>query len=254
MDEQHSGLGAYRLFGAQSHDKVVAFHWPYPPARIAPLLPDGLVPDVFESNAWVGLVASVRAVRPRRGLPPPPWFGSWREVSVRTHVRGPDGSGGIYCLSVLTDRRAPRWLQRSVGVPARRGRIHLAVGGNVVVYEVQRRRLRSEIAVEVGDPLPPERTGAVERFVSGERRRYGAGRHGLWVVEEETHADDLYLAEPLHLEDDLVAASGAGAPDAAPVVLYRGRMEVRASRRIPFSAPRAASKLRFLPPPALPPA
>src|SRR6185503_19126033 len=42
---------------AQTWQHVLFAHWPVPAATIAPLLPRGAEPDVFDDQAWLSVVA-----------------------------------------------------------------------------------------------------------------------------------------------------------------------------------------------------
>src|SRR3954447_6518408 len=83
-----AGRGVMR----QSWRELLFLHWAFDPDVIRPLIPPGLDLDVFEGQAYVGLVPfTMTGVRPV-GLPPVRWLSNFHETNVRTYVhrRGRD--------------------------------------------------------------------------------------------------------------------------------------------------------------------
>ena len=77
-------------------------HWPVPPEALARALPAAFVPDLFEGEAWIGVVPfRMEAVR-LRGLPAVPGLSAFPELNVRTYVRRRDrpGVSGVYFFSL----------------------------------------------------------------------------------------------------------------------------------------------------------
>jgi uncharacterized protein YqjF (DUF2071 family) len=74
-------------------------HWPMPPEVLRPLIPPGLDLDLFDGDAWLGIVPfRMEDVAPH-GLPAPPFAGAFPELNVRTYVRR-RGIGGVWFLSL----------------------------------------------------------------------------------------------------------------------------------------------------------
>src|SRR6478672_7239392 len=57
------------------------------------------VVETFDGSAWVGLVPFEMQVRPPR-VAPVPWLSNFPETNVRTYVRAPDGTTGVWFLSL----------------------------------------------------------------------------------------------------------------------------------------------------------
>jgi uncharacterized protein YqjF (DUF2071 family) len=114
------------------HDLLFA-HWRVDPAQLAAKIPAPLTLDLFEGDAWVGVVPfSMTNVSPR-GVPALPKVSAFPELNVRTYVRVGDKPGVFFfsldaanALAVL----AARWLFRlpyyraSMSVEAREEAIH----------------------------------------------------------------------------------------------------------------------------------
>jgi len=70
-------------------------HWPFDPAEVQVALPADLTVDTFDGQAWVGLVPFQMEVQLPGGVPIPR-EGQFPETNVRTYVRGPDGTPGVW--------------------------------------------------------------------------------------------------------------------------------------------------------------
>jgi len=87
----------------QEWHHVQFFHWPVDESVVASLLPDGLIPDVFDGNAWISIVAfRVKGMRLKK-MPLPAYLANFEEINLRTYVVH-NGLPGIYMLSIETDK------------------------------------------------------------------------------------------------------------------------------------------------------
>lgn len=79
---------------------LLFLHWPVDPALIAARLPPGLQVDVYQGQAWLGIVPFfMDRVRPS-GLPPVPWLSWFLELNVRTYVHDEQGNPGVWFFSL----------------------------------------------------------------------------------------------------------------------------------------------------------
>ncbi len=213
---------------------AVFLHWRIPEAVAASFMPPGVVPDVFDGSAWVGLIGfRMQGAGLGRG-PGIPYFGSFNEINVRLYSREPDGRRGVVFLSLDASRLAVVLAARAAGIPyvwsrarfAGAGPARAAGGGGAgcrgggtagtAGYSVRRFRggARSDFAVsadpdaEATDPLSVHLTarfGLHTRFRG--RTLYVPNAHSPWT---------LYRAQVTLLEDELVGAAGidvAGPPE-----------------------------------------
>ncbi|HWC31582.1 MAG TPA: DUF2071 domain-containing protein, partial [Actinomycetota bacterium] len=90
----------------QSWNVATWLHWPYDPAAISHVVPDGLELDTFEGNAYVGLVPFVIENQRLAGTPAIPWLSRARETHLRTYVTAPDGARGSYFFYLENERLA----------------------------------------------------------------------------------------------------------------------------------------------------
>lgn len=185
-------------------------HWRVDAALVAPLLPNGIVPDVFDGSAWIGLIPFRMLDTALAGAPKVPYFGSFTEVNVRLYGVDAHGNRGVVFTSLEASRLAAVLVARAAfGLPYFWASAHTSQAGRTMSYESRRldaghaatrivSRI-SEIPVE-GDPLADHLTARWRLFVQrGDRTFVQANRHAPWP---------LLHAELLELDDGLLAASG----------------------------------------------
>lgn len=202
---------------------VVFLHWRADPAAVAPLLPPRTRPDTHDGVTWVGLV-HFRMRRLGFGpLPGLPWLGSFAETNVRLYSVDDEGRRGVMFRSLDADRMLPVLAARGVAAlpydwsPSTvSGRV---AEGEEIAYSCTRRfpgprGVSARTRVRTGAPLAVP--GELEHFLTARwalhtRRPLGTVRwrndHPRWP---------LHHAELLELDENLIAAAGAGPPSGPP--------------------------------------
>jgi uncharacterized protein len=189
-------------------------HWAVDPADVAPLMPRGVRPDVFDGATYVGLVPfrMVDAGLGRRH--PTPYLGTFLECNVRLYSVDDEGRHGV----VFRSLEATRWF---TGMSARWGyrlpytwaRMHVKQRGERWWWRSDRRYPRGggamRLTVDVGEPIEPT---PLEVFYTA---RWGlhstlAGRT-VWTPNEH-EPWPLHEAHIVELEEDLIARAGLGVP------------------------------------------
>jgi uncharacterized protein YqjF (DUF2071 family) len=96
----------------QKWRELLFLHWPIEAEQVQASLPPGLTVDLFEGQAWLGLVPfRMRAIRPRF-LPVVPHLSYFLETNVRTYVRDDKGRPGVWFYSLDANRRIAVWAAR----------------------------------------------------------------------------------------------------------------------------------------------
>ena len=80
------------------HDLLFA-HWPVAPESIAAKIPASLELDLFDRQAWLGIVPFHMTNVAPRAFPALPWLSAFPELNVRTYVRVGD-KPGVYFFSL----------------------------------------------------------------------------------------------------------------------------------------------------------
>jgi uncharacterized protein YqjF (DUF2071 family) len=198
---------------------VTFLHWRYDPALISTLLPSGLVPDTLDGVTYVGLVP----FRMRS-------YGEFLETNVRVYSVDPQGRRGTVFLTMESDRLPWVLASRAAGLPYAWSRMSLVRDTHQLEYRSARRwpfrpAAGSEIRVRVGNPIEG---GPLEHFLTARWRLHHSVPGVLLAAPLSHDRWPLHTAELLHLDEQLIAASGLPAPTEPPVsVLYspsvRGR-------------------------------
>jgi uncharacterized protein YqjF (DUF2071 family) len=221
-----------RTVFTQGWRDVTFLHWAVDPGLVAPLLPEGTVPDVLDGATYVGLIP----FRMRRiGLlrtPGLPWVGSFAETNVRLYSVDAQGRRGVVFRSLEAERLLPvlaaRWVAR---LPYLWARMAVRRDGDLLTYTSARRwpgpsGAGCRIAVRVGGPLPDP--GPLPRFLTARWGLHRPGSRGPVYWPNEHPEWPLHAAELVSLEESLLVPAGvsgiAGAPDS---VLFSPGVDVR---------------------------
>ncbi|GAA3733398.1 DUF2071 domain-containing protein [Streptomyces tremellae] len=214
---------------------LAMLHWAVDPARVAPLLPAGTVPDLHEGAAYVGLIAFRMERVGWFRLPGVPYFGTFPEVNVRLYSVDARGRRGVVFRSLDASRLVPVLVARAaLRLPYQWARMRVRRAGDVLTYTSGRRLpgpvgAAARISVRAGGPLAEPTP--LEHFLTarwalhttlGGRLAHLPNTHPRWP---------LHRAELLDCRETLVEAAGLPAPSGPPAsVLYSPGVPVRFGR------------------------
>jgi uncharacterized protein YqjF (DUF2071 family) len=187
-------------------------HWRIAPEVVAPLLPDGTRPDVFDGSSWVGLIP-FRLTEAAFGRGPAlPYVGSFPETNVRLYSVDASGRRGVVFRSLESARLAfvlgARW---TLGLNYTWARMRMERRGDRITYTSRRRwpsprGARTRIVVEVGRTVVQD--DPLADFLTA---RWGlhTRKFGQTVYLPNTHQSwPLVTAELVDLDDELLAVAG----------------------------------------------
>lgn len=212
-------------------DTLTFLHWSYDPKVIQQFLPDGLHVETHDDRAWVGLVPFAMVVRPPR-LPTLPWISRFWETNVRTYVTAPDGTRGVWFLSLDAARLAAVVAGRlTYAMPYHWSKMSVERDGDEILYQCRRRwpgptPATSSVRVRIGDRFTTSELTPFDHFLTARWRLY-ADRGRLSSALAEHDPWELRHAEVLDCDDGLVAAAGLPAPSGPPVAHWSEGTEVR---------------------------
>lgn len=196
----------------QRWEEVAFLHWRVDAARVAPLLPAGTTPDVFDGSSWVGLIPFRMVGAGLLTGPAVPWLGTFAETNVRLYAVDTTGRRGVVFRSLDASRLAVVIGARlAFGLPYCWARMQVRRVGRDIEYTTLRRLprggcpgahivVRPEAVAVRADSLAhflTARWGLHTRWVR--RRLYVPNEHATWP---------LHTASLQHLDDDLVGAAG----------------------------------------------
>lgn len=228
-------------------DLLTFLHWPYPPDVVQALLPKGLTVETFDDGspggpqAWVGLVPFMMEARLPKG-PAIPGVSRFCETNVRTYVTAPDGSRGVWFLS-LDATKLPAVIAARQGfrLPYYWSEMTFSQDGAEVRYDCRRRwpdgdrlgrkaavvKPESTVRMRVGEAIAPDQVTPFENYLSARWRLYSAYPRQLRYALAWHEPWPLHRAEVLELDDHLMEAGGLPRPEGEPVCHWSPGVEVR---------------------------
>ena len=208
----------------QRWQRASFLHWPFAPDDVQRMLPAGLEVDTFDGLAWVGLVAFEMVDIAPAGFPAVPRLGTFPETNVRTYVKGPDGSPGVWFHSLDADRLLPVLVARGVyRLPYFWSRMRIDETASGVRY-VSRRRwpgppgVGGPIEIEIGDPIHD--VGEQDAFLTARWRLFTTVKQRIWSAGVAHPPWPLHEARATEVSVDLLSAAGYARPVGAPVARY----------------------------------
>ena len=215
----------------QTWRDVTFLHWRYEPDGVRKLLPADLQLDLFNGEAWVGLVPFFISGLTLPSAPAVPWLSNFAETNVRTYVIDRHGRRGVWFFS-LDAARLPAVIaaRAAYALPYFWARMRVDRRGESVRYTSKRRfgpKAASRIEVQIGEPLssPTE----LEVFLTARFRLYAKRFGGIVKADVEHPPWPLHRASVVHIEQTLVSAAGLAHPQSPPLVHFAHRVDVRAA-------------------------
>lgn len=211
-------------------------HWPISPRAMAGALPPGLAPDLWEGEAWLGVVPFRMPILQIRGAPNVAPFTSLTEINVRTYVTV-GSKPGVYFFSLdadnpITVQAARLWYN----LPYFNARFacDFAVKDGSVRYQMRRADPRARPAAFVADyhpvgPARPAAPGSLADWLTARYALYVLDRRGHLTRGEVAHAPwPLAPAEAEIRENTMAAAHGLTLPDTPPLLHFSRRLDTLA--------------------------
>lgn len=207
--------------GFQKWRSLLFMHWTVPVAELRPLLPEMLELDLFEGQAYVGVVPfAMEAVRPW-WCPESLGF-SFLETNVRTYVVY-DNQPGVYFLSLEAASRIAVWAARRFwSLPYYFANMSMRQDGDVTRYVTKRSRtgVTHQVSYRVGESLGPSQPDSLEFFFLERYLLFAERRRELLVGQVHHSPYPAKSAEILQVNDDLMEAAGLPATDQLPVLAH----------------------------------
>lgn len=128
----------------QTWNNLLFSHWPIPSKIIKEHLPSSLEVDLFDGQAWVGIIPFYVNHMRIRGLPSIPYFHAYVELNVRTYVTY-KGTPGIYFFSL----DANKWMHvigAKIGafLPYRYASMDMKEENHIIHFYSRRKHTKSE--------------------------------------------------------------------------------------------------------------
>ena len=212
------------------HDLLFA-HWPVSSRELRELVPAGLELDIFDTQAWVGVVPFRMTNVAPRATPALPFVSAFNELNVRTYVTR-DDKRGVYFFSLDADSQLAVTVARTMfRLPYYLARIALNVNGDEVQYAS--RRTSGDARAELETTYRP--TGPTFEPLPGTLEYFLTERYCLYTVDEEFKAYRLeihhrrWALQPAEAEIDvntMADAAGVRLPAMRPLLHFSRRQDM----------------------------
>jgi len=209
------------------HDLLFA-HWPVDRRILEVRLPTSCALDLFDGQAWLGIVAFEMSNVAPRALPALPWLSTFPEINVRTYVLV-DGKPGVYFFSLDATNPLAVWSARTFfHLPYHTAAIDVVRRGGSIEYSSRRRNANAAfdaIYRPVGPVVEPRR-GSLEHFLTERYCLYTVDRaHRLMRCDIHHPPWPLQRATADIRCNTLADAAGIRLPDVAPAVHFSKRQD-----------------------------
>jgi uncharacterized protein len=212
------------------HDLLFA-HWPVSVRELRERVPAGLELDLFDSQAWLGIVPFHMTNVAPRFTPNIPFVSSFNELNVRTYVAR-DGKPGVYFFSLDADSHLAVSVARSMfHLPYFAARMSVQVQGDTIQYASRRTSdgARAELSVSYRP------SGRVFEALRGTLEHFLTERYCLYTVDGsfKAHRLDIHhppwplqMAEAEISVNTMAEAAGIRVPEVRPVLHFAKRQDM----------------------------
>ena len=214
------------------HDLLFA-HWPVDARALRERIPPGLELDLFEGQAWLGVVPFDMTNVAPRFVPAVPGISAFPELNVRTYVTV-GGKAGVYFFSLDAESALAVKLARAMlKLPYYTASIDVTRQGGWVDYWSERLADNDAAPAEFEGRYRP--IGPVQQARPGSLEYFLTERYCLYNVDDEFKAYrleihhppwDLQVAEADITLNTMADAAGIRLPSMAPLVHYSRRQDV----------------------------
>jgi uncharacterized protein YqjF (DUF2071 family) len=222
----------------QTWADLAFIHWPFPPEAVRSLVPRELELDLFDGQAWVGIVPfTMRGIR-ARGLPPIPGLSAFHELNVRTYVHA-NGVPGVWFFSLDAANAVAVWAaRRFYRLPYFRAEMSLEHGKDRMVYASRRTHRNAPAAHlhavwRIGDVLPSPDNGSLPFFLAERYSLYTMSAGGLRRCRVWHRPWVLRSAELESLDSTMLQAAGLPPPAGDALIHHAGSLDVEIFKLLP---------------------
>ncbi len=215
----------------QKWGKLLFAHWTIPVEALAERLPEPLEPDLFQDQAWVGVVPFTMWGVRASFLPPVPGLSSFHEINVRTYVRV-NGVPGVWFFSLdASNPLAVHAARIAYHLPYFHADIAIEEEGPRLRYRATRTHrnapaARFDATWTWGEPLPESRPGTLQHFLTERYCLFAEHRGRLYRGPIHHPPWPLRRARLDRIESTMVEAAGLPAPGGEPLLYHADEVAV----------------------------
>ncbi|HET7698625.1 MAG TPA: DUF2071 domain-containing protein [Vicinamibacterales bacterium] len=213
----------------QTWNDLLFAHWPVDVRALRDRVPPSFELDLFDGQAWLGIVPfHMTNVAPRL-VPPLPWVSAFPELNVRTYVRIGD-KPGVYFFSLDAGNRVAVGAARTLlNLPYYTAEMAVTADSGRIRYESRRPDPPAEFRATyrgLGGPRPPQ-PGTLEYFLTERYCLYAVNhRHVAYRLDIHHPPWPLEAAEAEIPLNTMAGAAGIRLPSMAPLLHFAKRQDM----------------------------
>jgi hypothetical protein len=212
------------------HDLLFA-HWRVDAEQLRSRVPRQFPLDLFDGEAWLGIVPFHMTNVEPRGLPLHPWISAFPELNVRTYVRVADRPGVYFFSLDAGNALAVRTARAVLNLPYHTASMTVTPEGDAVAYQSRRRNSQEDAELRAiyrptGPPSAPT-PGSLEYFLTERYCLYNINHRGE-PYRLEIHHPPWPLqpaAADVH-RNTMAEANGLTLPTAPPILHFSRRQDM----------------------------
>jgi uncharacterized protein YqjF (DUF2071 family) len=211
------------------HDLLFA-HWPVDRSQLRSKVPAAFELDLFNGDAWIGIVPFHMTNVAPRGVPSLPWVSEFPELNVRTYVRVGDRAG-IYFFSLdAGSALAVQAARTLLNLPYHSASMAVSRTGTVVGYSSARHSdptAQFSVTYEPIGSVFVALEGSLEYFLTERYCLYHLDHRGAPYRLEIHHPPwPLQRAEAQLVRNTMAEVNGVGLPDQPPLLHFAKRQDM----------------------------
>jgi uncharacterized protein YqjF (DUF2071 family) len=212
----------------QTWNDLLFAHWPVSEAQVRPRVPAAFELDLFDGDAWIGIVPFHMTNVTARGVPPLPWLSAFPELNVRTYVRV-GSKPGVYFFSLDAGRMLAVLAARLLNLPYFAASMQVARAGEAVRYRSRRPGWRAEFEARY-QPIGPVYNaveGSLDYFLTERYCLYELDRMRRPYRLDIDHAPwPLQPASADITKNTMAGAAGITLPSREPLLHFARRQDM----------------------------
>ena len=210
-----------RASGYQKWRSLLFMHWPVPISELRPLVPPAMELDLFEGEAYVGLVPfSMESVRPAWA---PSVLGfNFLETNVRTYVVY-EGRPGVFFFSLdAASRLAVKVAQMFWGLPYHLAKMSFGIDSKVYDYQTVRVGTKQSLQVRyaVGEKIDKVLPQSLEFFFLERYLLFLEHKKRVFTGQVHHRPYPVQMANIIELRDELLSSAGFQSCQEFPVFTH----------------------------------
>lgn len=214
----------------QTWNDLLFAHWPVDGHALRERIPAAFELDLFDAQAWLGIVPFHMTNVAPRFVPALPWVSAFPELNVRTYVRV-GGKPGVFFFSLDAGNAVAVGAARTLlNLPYYTAEMAVTPSGGRIHYESRREENPAAVLRAayrgLGGPRPPQ-PGTLEYFLTERYCLYAVNhRHVAYRLDIHHPPWPLESAEATISLNTMADAAGIRLPAMAPLLHFARRQDM----------------------------